>query len=126
MKKFYSKYLNFQFTVYTKDTRFVFDFTPLEGNQYGVIYLHDKEQIRAIIDTDEFKKGIVFEDTAEDGTEDVPKYEGMTVMSDITNFQEAKNLLAGEPYSVSVAELKSKEKVVAKAAELGIVFPNLK
>lgn len=132
VRKFYSKYLNFQFTLYKGDKRFVFDFIPLEGNNYGIAYIGDKEAIKVLKESDEWKSGIVFECSTEnteledeDNNADNGNDE-MIVMSDITTYQKGKNLLASAPYNVDVSELGSKVAVIAKGKEFGLVFPNLK
>lgn len=49
------------------------------------------------------------------------------VYEDITKFRDAQGILTSPPYNVpkTSTELKSKETIHAKAAELGISFPNL-
>lgn len=57
---------------------------------------------------------------ADNNTNDVAEY------PDITNAQEAKELLRKEPYSVNHQSLKTPEAIRAKAVELGVSFPNWK
>lgn len=45
---------------------------------------------------------------------------------DVKNSQMAKEVLMGEPYKVTLAELPNKEAILAKAEELHVVFPNWK
>jgi len=47
------------------------------------------------------------------------------VFEDVTTFEEAKNILKNE-YGVAFQALGSPEKILAKAAENGVSFPNLK
>ena len=57
-----------------------------------------------------------------------PPDDELTELPEVTTFAEAKAVLRGEPYNVGATSnsLKSAEGVIAKAAELGISFPNLK
>lgn len=52
--------------------------------------------------------------------------DGDNVYPDVKNSQQAKEILIGEPYNVSLAELGNKAVIQEKAGELGIVFPNWK
>lgn len=44
----------------------------------------------------------------------------------VKNSQQAKDILMEEPYNVSLADLGNKTAILAKAAELGVSFPNWK
>ena len=46
------------------------------------------------------------------------------VFVNVTNVQQARSVLMGEPYKVSLSELQNKGAVRGKADELGISFPN--
>lgn len=59
-------------------------------------------------------------------TEAAPEAPKQVVHAEVTKFQEAKKLLTAEPYKVTFQALGSPEKILKKAAELGIRFPNLK
>ena len=56
-----------------------------------------------------------------------PPADEQTEYPEVTTFAQAKEVLRGEPYKVGATSnsLKSAEGVLAKAAELGISFPNL-
>lgn len=45
---------------------------------------------------------------------------------DTDDWQEAKEILRGEPYGVAYQSLATPEKILAKASELGLQFPNLR
>ena len=59
VKKYYSGYLNYCFTTYYGDKKFVFDFVPLEGYTRGTLYLNRKEDMEALEASEEFKTGVV-------------------------------------------------------------------
>ena len=46
------------------------------------------------------------------------------VIVSVTNVQQARSILMGEPYKVPLSELQNKVAVRAKADELGVSFPN--
>ena len=46
------------------------------------------------------------------------------VFVNVTNVQQARNLLMAEPYNISLSELQNKQAVRNKADELGVSFPN--
>lgn len=54
--------------------------------------------------------------------------EGVTDYPDVTTFRTAQAILAGEPYNVPKTsdEIRTKEALLAKAAELGVTFSALK
>lgn len=43
---------------------------------------------------------------------------------EVTNMQQARTILMGEPYSLPLSELQTKADVKKKAEECGILFPN--
>ena len=47
------------------------------------------------------------------------------VFDEVTKLQEAKRILSGEPYNVSVSNFMNKEVILQKAKEVGVSFPNL-
>lgn len=129
VKKYYSGYMNYNFTTEYKGKKFIFDFVPLEGNGYGLLYLTDKEQMLALEASEQFEEGIVFlsetlgekveQEQSGEGVEDTQEF------PEVTKLQEAKRILSGEPYNVSVSKFMDKEVILQKAKEVGISFPNL-
>lgn len=144
VKKYYSGYLNYCFTTYYKDKKFVFDFVPLEGYTRGTLYLNKKEDMEALEASNEYKEGIVTlaevlgeneSDQQDDGNpqkkqkKQEEQEEGgkgeVVVFDEVTKLQEAKRILSGEPYNVSVSNFMNKEVILQKAKEVGVSFPNL-
>ena len=147
VKKYYSGYLNYCFTTYYKDKKFVFDFVPLEGYTRGTLYLNKEEDMEALEASNEYKEGIVTlaevlgeneSDQQDDGNpqkkqkkqkKQEEQEEGgkgeVVVFDEVTKLQEAKRILSGEPYNVSVSTFMNKETILQKAQEVGVSFPNL-
>ena len=144
VKKYYSGYLNYCFTTYYGDKKFVFDFVPLEGYTRGTLYLNRKEDMEALEASEEFKTGVVTlaeilgeneSDQQDDGNpqkkqkKQEEQEEGgkgeVVVFDEVTKLQEAKRILSGEPYNVSVSNFMNKETILQKAQEVGVSFPNL-
>lgn len=151
VKKYYSGYLNYCFTTYYGDKKFVFDFVPLEGYTRGTLYLHREEDMEALEASEEFKTGVVTlaevlgESETEQGVDNPQSEQGETeqgvegkgegesekqdgevvVFDKVTKLQEAKRILSGEPYNVSVSNFMNKETILQKAQEAGVSFPNL-
>ena len=153
VKKYYSGYLNYCFTTYYKDKKFVFDFVPLEGYTRGTLYLNKEEDMEALEASNEYKEGIVTlaevlgeneSDQQDDGNpqkkqkkqkkqekqeKQEEQEEGgkgeVVVFDEVTKLQEAKRILSGEPYNVSVSNFMNKEVILQKAKEVGVSFPNL-
>lgn len=147
VKKYYSGYLNYCFTTYYKDKKFVFDFVPLEGYTRGTLYLNKEEDMEALEASNEYKEGIVTlaevlgeneSDQQDDGNpqkkqkkqkKQEKQEEGgkgeVVVFDEVTKLQEAKRILSGEPYNVSVSNFMNKEVILQKAKEVGVSFPNL-
>ena len=147
VKKYYSGYLNYCFTTYYKDKKFVFDFVPLEGYTRGTLYLNKEEDMEALEASNEYKEGIVTlaevlgeneSDQQDDGNpqkkqkkqkKQEEQEEGgkgeVVVFDEVTKLQEAKRILSGEPYNVSVSNFMNKETILQKAQEVGVSFPNL-
>lgn len=129
VKKYYSGYMNYNFTTEYKGKKFIFDFVPLEGNGYGLLYLTDKEQMLALAASEQFEEGIVFlsetlgekveQEQSGEGVEDTQEF------PEVTKLQEAKKILSGEPYNVAVSKFMDKAVILQKAKEVGISFPNL-
>jgi len=66
-------------------------------------------------------------DTTDDaGNDKQPTGAGTKEYPEVTTFEDAKTVLKGEPYNVAFQALGSPEKIFAKAAEMGVSFPNLK
>lgn len=144
VKKYYSGYLNYCFTTYYKDKKFVFDFVPLEGYTRGTLYLNKEEDMEALEASNEYKEGIVTlaevlgkneSDQQDDGNPQKKQKKGeeqeeggkgeVVVFDEVTKLQEAKRILSGEPYNVSVSNFMNKEVILQKAKEVGVSFPNL-
>lgn len=86
---------------------------------------------KAIEDSEQFKNGeIVIGQSEEvaDETEIQSTAESMNVASavfaDVTNVQQARNVMMGEPFNVPLSELQNKAAVRAKADEFAVSFPN--
>lgn len=144
VRKYYSGYLNYCFTTFYKDKKFVFDFVPLEGYTRGILYLNREEDMEALEASEEFKTGIITlaevlgeneSDQQDDGNpqkkqkKQEEQEEGgkgeVVVFDEVTKLQEAKRILSGEPYNVSVSNFMNKETILQKAQEVGVSFPNL-
>ena len=144
VRKYYSGYLNYCFTTFYKDKKFVFDFVPLEGYTRGILYLNKEEDMEALEASEEFKTGVITlaevlgeneSDQQDDGNpqkkqeEQEEQEEGgkgeVVVFDEVTKLQEAKRILSGEPYNVSVSNFMNKETILQKAQEVGVSFPNL-
>ena len=147
VRKYYSGYLNYCFTTFYKDKKFVFDFVPLEGYTRGILYLNREEDMEALEATEEFKTGVITlaevlgESESEQQDDGNPQKkqekqekqeeqeEGgkgeVVVFDEVTKLQEAKRILSGEPYNVSVSNFMNKETILQKAQEVGVSFPNL-
>lgn len=144
VRKYYSGYLNYCFTTYYGDKKFVFDFVPLEGYTRGILYLNREEDMEALEASEEFKTGVITlaevlgeneSDQQDDGNpqkkqkKQEEQEEGgkgeVVVFDEVTKLQEAKRILSGEPYNVSVSNFMNKEVILQKAKEVGVSFPNL-
>ena len=112
------------------------DFTGGSINSAGMTpanYVTDNPLYqKAIEESEQFHNGeIVIGATekieeAAPATETAPAGENskQEVCVNVTNVQQARSVLMGEPYKVSLSELQNKVAVRAKADELGISFPN--
>ena len=139
VRKYYSGYLNYCFTTYYGDKKFVFDFVPLEGYTRGILYLNREEDMEALEASEEFKTGVITlaevlgeneSDQQDDGNpqkkqeEQEEQEEGgkgeVVVFDEVTKLQEAKRILSGEPYNVSVSHFMNKE---TKSTRGGRIVP---
>jgi hypothetical protein len=141
VRKYYSGYLNYCFTTFYKDKKFVFDFVPLEGYTRGILYLNREEDMEALEASEEFKTGVITlaevlgeseSEQQDDGNPQKKQEEQeeggkgeVVVFDEVTKLQEAKRILSGEPYNVSVSNFMNKETILQKAQEVGVSFPNL-
>lgn len=141
VRKYYSGYLNYCFTTFYKDKKFVFDFVPLEGYTRGILYLNREEDMEALEASEEFKTGVITlaevlgeseSEQQDDGNPQKKQEEQeegdkgeVVVFDEVTKLQEAKRILSGEPYNVSVSNFMNKEVILQKAKEVGVSFPNL-
>ena len=66
------------------------------------------------------------QNTTSDISESGETSEGAGVYPDVKNSQQAKDILMGEPYNIPLADLGNKAAIQAKAAAIGISFPNWK
>ena len=92
----------------------------------------DEEEQKGIESSRQFKEGRIIVLSSTPTKEEPQKDEGntgggsdLTVIDSVSTYQEAKDLLRAEPYLVAHQALGTPEKILAKAAELGITFPNL-
>ena len=85
---------------------------------------------RAIENSDAFRKGEIkrgrVEVTASTGEGDsvVDSESSMKSIPEVTNIQQARNLLMSSPYDCQLSQLQNKSAVKAMAAEKNISFPN--
>ena len=88
---------------------------------------------KAIEDSEQFRRGeitignseLIAEEKRGDelSVKGAPADSGKTY-TEVTNVQQARTVLMGEPYSIPLSELQNKNAIRAKAAECGILFPN--
>ena len=52
------------------------------------------------------------------------KQSDVAILSEVTNMQQARNVLMAEPYNCQLSQLQNKNAVKAVAAEMGVSFPN--
>ncbi len=87
---------------------------------------------KAIEDSEQFRCGEIVIGATEKIVEKEPvadaenckEKSNKEVFVNVTNVQQARSVLMGEPYKVSLSELQNKQAVRAKADELGVSFPN--
>lgn len=111
------------------------DFTGGSINSTGVYpacYTTDNALFqRAIENSDAFRNGEIKQgrveivsmknDTADTVDE---KVSGFTVFPEVTNMQQARNILISEPYSCQLSQLQNKNAIKQVAAEKEVSFPN--
>ncbi len=111
------------------------DFTGGSINSTGVYpacYTTDNALFqRAIENSDAFRNGEIKQgrveivsmknDTADTVDE---KVSGLTVFPEVTNMQQARNILISEPYSCQLSQLQNKNAIKQVAAEKEVSFPN--
>ena len=112
------------------------DFTGGSINSAGMTpanYVTDNPLYqKAIEESEQFRNGEIVIGATEKIEEAAPATETalagenskQEVFVNVTNVQQARSVLMGEPYKVSLSELQNKVAVRAKADELGISFPN--
>ena len=86
---------------------------------------------QAIENSEQFRSGEIVIGVSEDVAEETmasgcaDSADGASaVFTDVTNVQQARSVIMGEPYNVPLSELQNKAAVRAKADELGLSFPN--
>ena len=86
--------------------------------------IEDSEQFRSgeivIGATEKIEEKKVADDVAKKSLENSK----IEVNVSVTNVQQARSVLMGEPYKVPLSELQNKQAVRSKADELGVSFPN--
>ena len=110
------------------------DFTGGAINSTGIYpaqYTTDNPLFqRAIENSDAFRCGEIkrgrVEVIGEEGGEagEVAAEEGVALFPDVTNMQQARNLLMAETYNCQLSQLQNKNAVKQVAAVLGVSFPN--
>lgn len=107
-------------------------------NSAGVVpaqYMTDNPlHQRAIENSADFRNGIITRGAVvdmddapvvmQDAACDDDKHEGENIYPDVTNTQQARAVLMGQPYKCQLSQLQNKHCVRAKADELGVSFPN--
>jgi len=95
-------------------------------------FITSDEKIQTALETNKrFKAGFVvlaetFGEAKKAEKEKTPAPGGTTEVPEITNIQEAKEYLRADPYKVAHQSLNTPDNILKKAAELNIIFPNLK
>ena len=87
---------------------------------------------KAIEDSEQFRNGEIVigatekieEKVAEANAASAEANSKKEVIVGVTNVQQARSILMGEPYKIPLSELQNKVAIRAKADELGISFPN--
>ena len=111
------------------------DFTGGSINSTGVypaFYTTDNALFqRAIENSDAFRNGeikqgwvevISAKNEAVDAIDEKPSE--LTALPEVTNMQQARNILISEPYNCQLSQLQNKSAVKLAAAEKGVSFPN--
>ena len=112
------------------------DFTGGSINSAGMTpanYVTDNPLYqKAIEESDQFRNGEIVIGATEKIEEKVSEANAASaeanskkeVIVGVTNVQQARSILMGEPYKIPLSELQNKVAIRAKADELGISFPN--
>ena len=88
---------------------------------------------KAIEDSEQFRSGEIVigatekieeKKVADDDAKKSLENSKIEVNVSVTNVQQARSVLMGEPYKVPLSELQNKQAVRSKADELGVSFPN--
>ena len=112
------------------------DFTGGSINSAGMTpanYVTDNPLYqKAIEESEQFRNGEIVigatekieEKVAEANAASAEANSKKEVIVGVTNVQQARSILMGEPYKIPLSELQNKVAIRAKADELGISFPN--
>ena len=112
------------------------DFTGGSINSAGMTpanYVTDNPLYqKAIEESEQFRNGEIVigatekieEKVAEGNAASAEANSKKEVIVSVTNVQQARSILMGEPYKIPLSELQNKVAIRAKADELGISFPN--
>ncbi|MBQ5705863.1 MAG: hypothetical protein IIV73_04560 [Bacteroidaceae bacterium] len=112
------------------------DFTGGSINSAGMTpanYVTDNPLYqKAIEESEQFRNGEIVIGATEKIEEKVAEGDAASaeanskkeVIVSVTNVQQARSILMGEPYKIPLSELQNKVAIRAKADELGISFPN--
>ncbi|MBR5848735.1 MAG: hypothetical protein IKY69_04620 [Bacteroidaceae bacterium] len=112
------------------------DFTGGSINSAGMTpanYVTDNPLYqKAIEESEQFRNGEIVigatekieEKVAEANAASAEANSKKEVIVSVTNVQQARSILMGEPYKIPLSELQNKVAIRAKANELGISFPN--
>lgn len=112
------------------------DFTGGSINSAGMTpanYVTDNPLYqKAIEESEQFRNGEIVIGATEKIEEKVAEVNAASaeanskkeVIVSVTNVQQARSILMGEPYKIPLSELQNKVVIRAKADELGISFPN--
>ncbi len=86
---------------------------------------------QAIENSEAFRRGEIkcgkvdiLDSVEKDEKSDVGSDDSEAVFADVTNLQQARTVLMGEPYNCNLSELQNKNAVKAVAAQKGISFPS--
>ena len=110
------------------------EFTGGSINSTGVspaVYMTDNPLFqKAIENSESFRSGEIKRGRVEvidEGGDDVgvaTAAENVALFPEVTNMQQARNLLMAEPYNCQLSQLQNKTAVKLVAGELGVSFPN--
>ena len=110
------------------------EFTGGSINSTGVspaVYMTDNPLFqKAVENSESFRSGEIKRGRVEvidEGGDDVgvaTAAEDVALFPEVTNMQQARNLLMAEPYNCQLSQLQNKTAVKLVAGELGVSFPN--